>query len=150
MKFAVLMVLACLAFVTVSCDRPPPRKATPSAKKKSAESTDDTDRIRKAFKQRKSDLQVRAEGKVVKVLADDTKGSRHQRFILKLSNSITVLVAHNIDLAPRIKNLKKGDTVEFYGEYKWNDKGGVIHWTHHDPKKKHPGGWLRHNGKNYE
>lgn len=70
----------------------------------------------------RSNLQVRASGQVVAVLADDNEGSRHQKFILKLSNGQTVLVAHNVDLAPRIANIAKGDTVEFFGEYEYSDK----------------------------
>ena len=106
--------------------------------------------IAQAFKNRQSDLQVKASGKVIKILPDDTKGSKHQRFILKLSTGQTVLIAHNIDLAPRVPSLKNGDTVEFYGEYEWNVKGGVVHWTHHDPGGKHIGGWLKCNGKVYQ
>ena len=67
-----------------------------------------------------------------------------------MSNGQTLLVAHNIDLAPRIEGLRTGDTVEFYGEYEWNPKGGVIHWTHHAPNNDHVGGWLRHAGRTYQ
>lgn len=75
--------------------------------------------IERAFERKQSDLQVRASGQVIAVLADDNEGSRHQKFILKLNNGQTVLVAHNIDLAPRITNIAKGDTVEFFGEYEY-------------------------------
>lgn len=106
--------------------------------------------VEQAYSQQKSDVQIEGEGVVIKVLPDDTKGSQHQRFILKLASGQTLLVAHNIDLAPRIPNLKNGDRVAFYGEYEWNKKGGVVHWTHHDPRGKHVGGWLKHNEKIYD
>ncbi len=102
-----------------------------------------------AFANRESDVQVRGHGTVAKVLPDDLKGSRHQRFILRLESGHSLLVAHNIDLAPRIANLRAGDRVGFAGEYEWNEKGGVLHWTHHDPRGVHPGGWLEHAGRTY-
>ena len=106
--------------------------------------------IQQAFDRRQSNVQVQSVGRVKAVLADDNEGSRHQKFILGLENGLTVLVAHNIDLAPRIKNIQKGDTVEFYGEYEYTEKGGVIHWTHHDPQNRHVGGWLKHEGEIYQ
>jgi len=106
--------------------------------------------LRSAYNDRKTDLQVQGQGTVIKLLADDLDGSRHQRFILKLGSGQTLLVAHNIDLAPRISGLQIGDTVEFYGEYEWNAKGGVIHWTHHDPGNRHVAGWLKHGGRTYQ
>jgi hypothetical protein len=106
--------------------------------------------LQSAYDNRQSDVQVQGQGIVSKILPDDLDGSRHQRFILKLSTGQTLLVAHNIDLAPRVKTLDAGDTVEFYGEYEWNAKGGVIHWTHHDPDNRHVAGWLKHRGKTYQ
>lgn len=103
-----------------------------------------------AIAQKLSNKQVEGQGTVVKILSDDTVGSRHQKFILKLDSGQTLLVAHNMDLAPRIASLRTGDTVAFYGEYEWNSKGGVIHWTHHDPEKRHVDGWLKHHGKTYQ
>ncbi len=97
-----------------------------------------------------SDVQVKDSGIVSKTLSDDLNGSRHQRFILRLEDNHTLLVAHNIDLAPKIKSLRKGDRVNFYGEYEWNNKGGVLHWTHHDPGGHHIDGWLEHEGKRYQ
>jgi hypothetical protein len=106
--------------------------------------------LKEAYDNRQSDIQLAGEGIVTKILADDRDGSRHQRFILRLASGQTVLVAHNIDLAPRIGGLRTGDSVAFYGEYEWNPKGGVIHWTHQDPGGRHPAGWLRHRGKLYQ
>jgi hypothetical protein len=108
------------------------------------------DQIAAAFQNQQSNLQIKGEGLVHKILPDDTNGSQHQRFILKLSNGQTLLIAHNIDVATRISDLNVGDTVEFYGEYEWNEKGGVVHWTHHDPSGRHTDGWLKHNGQTYQ
>lgn len=117
----------------------------------SRQSTSDAaERLQTAFAQRESNLQIEGQGSVVKVLKDDTKGSPHQRFLLRTERGQTLLVAHNIELAPRVIDLAAGDTVRFYGEYEWNEQGGVIHWTHHDPAGRHPGGWLEHRGQRYE
>ena len=106
--------------------------------------------IEAAYNNKQSDLQVESAGVVVKILPDDEKGSRHQRFIIRLSTGQTVLIAHNIDLAPRVEKIKVGDRVNFFGEYEWNQKGGVIHWTHHDPRGKHVDGWIKYGGQHYQ
>ncbi|MGB9670189.1 MAG: DUF3465 domain-containing protein [Halothiobacillaceae bacterium] len=100
----------------------------------------------------RSDRTVLVEGRgtVEKLLSDDLEGHRHQRFILRLASGQILLVAHNIDFAPRIHGLAVGDEVAFFGQYEWNPKGGVIHWTHHDPAGRHPAGWLRHQGQIYQ
>lgn len=103
-----------------------------------------------AFAKKQSDFQIKGQGVVKKVLVDDRKGARHQKFILQTSPEQTVLVAHNIDVADRLPGLKEGDTVSFYGEYEWTVQGGVIHWTHHDPGGRHINGWLKYNGKTYQ
>lgn len=102
------------------------------------------------FDSQHSGRQVTGEGVVTRILADDHDGSRHQRFILELDSGQTLLIAHNIDLAPRIESLREGDAVSFNGVYEWNDRGGIVHWTHHDPEGQHEPGWLRHNGRTYE
>ena len=103
-----------------------------------------------AYNNQQSDVQLQGRGTVARVLSDDNDGSRHQRFILKLDTGQSLLIAHNIDLAPRLNGLKKGDTVEFFGEYEWNAKGGVVHWTHNDPNHRHIDGWLKHRGNTYQ
>lgn len=97
-----------------------------------------------------SGLQVEGHGEVLRLLSDDLHGSRHQRFVVQLPSGDTVLLVHNIDLTPRIESLEVGDTVLFYGEYKWNEQGGLIHWVHADPDSDHVDGWIKHKGKTYQ
>jgi hypothetical protein len=106
--------------------------------------------IGRAFKNRDNNLQVEGQGVVIKLLPDDLSGRRHQRFIIRLSSGQTLLIAHNIGLAPRLNSLRTGDSLFFYGVYEWNSKGGTIHWTHHDPERRHTAGWIKHNGKKYQ
>ncbi|MCA1579230.1 MAG: DUF3465 domain-containing protein [Acidobacteria bacterium] len=125
---------------------PEPRGAPES---RAAHSVSD-DAIGRAFANRASGTQVNGEGAVVRLLPDDLNGSRHQRFIIQLASGQTLLISHNIDIAPRIDALEVGDSVRFSGEYEWNEKGGVVHWTHRDPRGRHAAGWVVHNGKTYQ
>ena len=108
------------------------------------------DVIANAYENKRNNVQVKGAGKVIKLLADDNQGSRHQKFILQLSSGQTLLIAHNIDLAPRINTISIGDQIVFHGQYEWNDNGGVVHWTHKDPDGRHIGGWLQHNSQTYQ
>jgi hypothetical protein len=106
--------------------------------------------LAQAFRSQQSNLQVEGVGVVIKLLPDDNRGSRHQRFLLRLNSGQTLLIAHNIDLAAKIDNLRAGDSVAFYGEYEWSHKGGTLHWTHHDPAGRHVAGWLKHGDRVYQ
>lgn len=106
--------------------------------------------VEDAFQNHASDVPVEGEGVVIKRLADDLEGGRHQRFLLRLASGQTLLVAHNTDIAPRIDDLGEGDRVQFSGEYIWNNKGGLVHWTHRDPARRHGAGWLKHRGQVYQ
>jgi hypothetical protein len=108
------------------------------------------ERFARAFEEHARNVPVEGEGVVSRVLPDDDNGSRHQRFIVELASGQTLLIAHNIDLAPRVIGLREGDTVSFSGQYEWNPKGGVVHWTHRDPSNRHAPGWLKHNGEIYQ
>lgn len=105
--------------------------------------------IEELFAQRQSGIMVQFDGVVIKKLSDDNNGSRHQKFIVKMDNRQTVLIAHNIDLAKRVP-VDVNQMVSIYGQYEWNDKGGVVHWTHHDPEGLHEGGWIKYHGKIYQ
>jgi hypothetical protein len=101
-----------------------------------------------AFRVRRSNVEVVAAGRVTRLLPDDRTGSPHQRFVVKVTGGPTVLVAHNLALASRVP-LAEGDSVELQGVYEWNERGGVIHWTHRDPEGRHAAGWIRHRGRLY-
>lgn len=143
----ILQLTACALFavVTVSCLSPSP--ATSGSR---AVTTDDDSAIVSAFERHASGVQVEGRGTVTRVLSDDRYEPRHQRFIIRLASGQTVLVAHNIDIAPRVEGLGEGDVVRFNGEYEWNEEGGVIHWTHHDPQGRHAAGWVELNGKKFQ
>lgn len=111
---------------------------------------DNDELFAKLFTDGQSNVQVYGTGTVISILSDDLDGSRHQRFIIELKSNQTLLISHNIDLSSRIENLFLNDQVEFSGEYEWNDKGGGIHWTHHDPEGNHVDGWILHNNKIYQ
>ena len=90
-----------------------------------------------------SHIQIKGEGIVTAILNDDLVGRKHQRFVLELAHHKTVLVLNNIDIFPRLEPLEIGDRVEFYGEYIWNRHGGILHWTHHDPRGIREDGYVK-------
>jgi hypothetical protein len=102
-----------------------------------------------AFQKRKSGIMLTTEGVVEKLLADDSTGATHQRFIVRLRSGQTLLVVHNLEIAPRVDALKIGSTVKLRGEYLWSDKGGRLHWTHKDPQGRHAPGWIEVAGRRY-
>ncbi|MGI9591143.1 MAG: DUF3465 domain-containing protein, partial [Myxococcota bacterium] len=105
--------------------------------------------VESLFEASRSGVVVEGRGVVDQLLRDDLEGSRHQRFVVRLDSGHTVLISHNIDLAPRLADIARGDEVAFRGQYEWNERGGVVHWTHHDPRGERPGGWLRHRDQTY-
>lgn len=151
-KFLLIAALAVAGyFALVSAPGTPDQPEAAAQARVPARSNESNDApIDHAFANRLGNQQVEGQGTVVKTLADDNNGSRHQRFIVRLASGRTLLVSHNIDLAPRVDALRAGDSIAFYGEYEWNPKGGVIHWTHRDPQGRHPGGWLKHDGRIYQ
>lgn len=104
--------------------------------------------IQRLYRERRSGVFVEGSGSVSRILPDDVRGARHQRFVVELSPGHTLLVSHNIDIAPRIEALAVGDRVSFRGEYVWNERGGLVHWTHRDPARG-PAGWVEHRGTRY-
>ena len=102
-----------------------------------------------AYKKNDDGSWIEVTGFVRRLLSDDDEGSRHQRFIIDIGNRRTLLIAHNIDLAKRVP-VGMGDRVQIRGMYEWNDLGGLVHWTHHDPLGVEDGGYLRYRTRVYE
>lgn len=145
-----LALMLALALILFGCQQPSADTSQPlqTSTPESISALNNT-AIERAFASKKSDVQVRGKGLVVKILADDNKGAKHQKFLVNINPQQTLLFAHNIDLAPRVP-LQVGDEVAFNGEYVYNPKGGIIHWTHHAPQGGHEAGWVMLNGKKYQ
>ncbi|HMX45329.1 MAG TPA: DUF3465 domain-containing protein [Candidatus Obscuribacter sp.] len=107
------------------------------------------DEVLAAQNNRAVKVEVTCTTRVKKLLPEDTRGRRHQKFLLGLSNGTTVLVAHSIDSAPYVP-ISPGDVITLHGEYIWNAKGGLIHWTHHSDSPRHEGGYIDFNGQRYQ
>ena len=146
--FVSVIAIGYVGYVGWTQYRPPPSSVW-RGQVVGTEATGDAE-IARALESKASGIQIQGEGTVTKILPDDNVGSRHQRFIIKLHSGQTLLVAHNIDIAPKVGSLRVGDAITFKGEYVWNSHGGVIHWTHHDPGGRHAAGWLKHGNQTYQ
>jgi len=146
-KHWIVIVIAALIAVYQGWHRPDERRSLPQD---ASHEVRKHSSLQQAIATHASHVQVEGSGEVVKVLADDRDGSPHQRFLVRVGSGEVILIAHNIDLAPRVDALRAGDAIDFAGEYIWNEKGGVLHWTHHDPSGRHRSGWLRHAGRTYQ
>ncbi|HEX7062895.1 MAG TPA: DUF3465 domain-containing protein [Woeseiaceae bacterium] len=91
---------------------------------------------------------IEARGLVIRLLSDDAEPERHQRFVIDAGGGHTLLVLHNLDLAPRVP-AGLGDRVRVRGLYEWNERGGLVHWTHRDPMENEGGGFIRHRRQTY-
>ena len=155
-KWLFILLAICIALSFAACRAPNNAQAntqnqsTEQVQPVSATVNMDAGAITEAFGAHRNLPQVQGSGIVVKLLKDDTKGLQHQKFLLKISDNITILIAHNIDLALRVDDIQEGDVIEFKGEYIYTPKGGTVHWTHKDPRGNHQPGYLKHNGKTYE
>ena len=114
-------------------------------------STADNAAIARAFAGHRSNVEVTAEGQVARLLADETSATgTHQRFILTLRDSTqTLLITNNVSIGQRVP-VGVGDDLLVHGEYIWNEQGGLMHFTHHDPRGSHEGGWIERHGVRYE
>ncbi len=85
---------------------------------------------------------------VIQLLADDTSGLQHQKWIVRLSNGQKVQAVYNSDMCPRVP-VRVGDRVALAGMFLMTGQGGLMHWLHHDPQGHHPDGFVELNGQRY-
>jgi len=107
--------------------------------------------VLRAFQRHTDQVEVTASGTVDRVLTDqDGPSGLHERFIVRLTDvAMTVLIEHNLSLAPRVP-VATGEAIVVHGEYIWNAQGGLVHFTHHDPDRSHEGGYILYGGKRYD
>jgi hypothetical protein len=107
--------------------------------------------VDRAYADHRSSVEVTADGSVTRLLADDPgPDGTHQRFIIALTGAAqTVLIENNVSIGRRVP-VALGAAVRVHGEYIWNDQGGLIHFTHHDPAHTHEGGWIELAGVRYD
>lgn len=123
-------------------DANPPSRTAPRPDPASASSAAD------AFAAHADHVELETGGRVTRVLPTDNAGARHEKFLVR-AGGVTILVVHNIDIAPAVP-VHTGDSVVMRGEYVWNSQGGLLHWTHRDPDGRHQAGWIRLGQRLYQ
>jgi hypothetical protein len=107
-----------------------------------------------AWSAERSNVEVEDRGTVRRVLGTRvTRGGAHEGFLVDVpaggGRSISILIEDNVDLTGPIP-VARGDAVRFRGVYIYNQRGGIVHWTHHDPRFRHIPGYVEVNGKLYQ
>jgi hypothetical protein len=73
----------------------------------------------------------------------------HEQFDARAGDGSTFRVVDNVTVAPRVP-VHPGDYVTVQGELIHPGSGPpMVHWTHHDPRGRHAGGFVELNGHVY-
>jgi hypothetical protein len=105
-----------------------------------------------AFASARSHVEVVAGGTVTRIFGTQPGvSSPHEGFLMRLNSNcdVTIRVEANVDFTGEFP-LKTGDAVVVKGEYEYYSRGGVIHWTHRDPRGRHEGGYIQTAGRIYD
>jgi hypothetical protein len=110
--------------------------------------------IYEAWRAGRSHVEVEGTGVVARVLGTRNGPSgEHEGFLLHLTgpggHGLTVRVESNLDLMGSLP-VREGRAAIVRGEYEYDPRGGVIHWTHRDPSGRHPGGFVEVDGRRYD
>jgi hypothetical protein len=125
--------------------------ACTSALQPQASVTSDNAAAQRAFEHHTDGVELTISGTVDRALSDLSGPSGpHERFIVLLADvKMTVLIEHNLSIAPRVP-VEVGEGIVVHGEYVWNAQGGLVHFTHHDPDRSHEGGYVLYAGRRYD
>jgi len=99
-----------------------------------------------AFRRQESSVWITIGARVSRILPDEYGKYQHPRFIVQCPSGQTVLITNDVSVGSRVP-VHRGDRVAARGEYIWNDRGGLIHFTHHGGPAG--GGWILDGGKLY-
>ena len=105
-----------------------------------------------AYAAQRSRVEVVADGTVTRVLGvAPGRVSPHEGFLLRLGSgcALVLRVEANTDFTGPIP-IAEGQHVAVKGEYEFYPRGGVVHWTHRDPRGRHEGGYIATGGRVYE
>jgi hypothetical protein len=105
-----------------------------------------------AYSAGRSHVEVVADGSITRVLGvAPGRVSPHEGFLMRLASgcNLAVRVEANTDFTGSIP-LAEGQRVVVKGEYEYYPRGGVVHWTHRDPRGRHEGGYVEAGGKLYD
>lgn len=84
---------------------------------------------------------------VTRVLGErESRSGAHEGFVVRAGQR-SFTIEDNVDITGPIP-LRRGDVVSLLGQLECDDY--VIHWTHHDPRGRHPSGYVKVNGRLYE
>ena len=117
-----------------------------------AQTTANDSAVCDAYNAGRSHVEVVAAGRITRVLGiANGRVSPHEGFLMKLDSgcNVEVRVEVNTDLAGTFP-AAQGEPVTVKGEYEYYPRGGVIHWTHHDPRFRHEAGFIEIGGKTYQ
>lgn len=116
------------------------------------ETTPDDAALCSAFRDARSHVEVVADGRVTAVLGvAQGRVSPHEGFLMHVGSGcdVVVRVEANTDFTGEF-SLARGEPVVVKGEYEYYPRGGVIHWTHRDPRGRHEGGYIEIGGRRYQ
>lgn len=84
---------------------------------------------------------------VVRVLGTrDSRSGMHEGFVIRTPER-TIRVEDNVDITGPIP-MERGDAISLLGQLECDDY--VMHWTHRDPRGRHPSGYIKVNGRTYD